>query len=162
MAIDQRELAGLVPALRRYARGLAGDRQAADDLVQNALVRALDRQAQYRGDGLAGWVFAILTNLARTDRRAARRAPQHAELPDVPDGGSDPASRIAILAALAGLPAEQREPLLLTAVEGFTYAEAAGILGVPVGTVMSRIARGRDQLAKRLEGAPVVPFRRVK
>lgn len=162
MAVDRDALEALVPRLRRYARGLAGGRQAADDLVQDALVLALSRERQFRGGSLSGWVFAILTNVARSRFRSEMRAPASVDYAELADAGADMAARIGILAGLAALPAEQREPLLLTAIEGFTYAETAGILSVPVGTVMSRIARARDALAERLGGSPVVPIRRVK
>jgi RNA polymerase sigma-70 factor (ECF subfamily) len=163
MPIDRRELERLIPALRRYARGLAGDRATADDMVQDCLVRALDREHQFRGENLAGWVFAILTNVGRSKLRSARRQPPIGDLGEIAGtADADPATRIAIVNALAGLSGEQREPLLLTAIEGFSYREAAEILDIPVGTVMSRIARARAALAERLDGAPVVPLRRVK
>ena len=74
----------------------------------------------------------------------------------------DPAARSMIIGALQALPADQRQALLLATVEGFSYQEVADIVAVPIGTVMSRIARGRALLAERLEGAAVVPIRRVK
>jgi len=163
MPIDRDELERLIPSLRRYARGLAGDRVTADDMVQDCLIRALDRERQFRGENLAGWVFAILTNISRSTLRSAKRQPPRGDLSEVAaTGDADPATRIAIVNALANLSEEQRQPLLLTAVEGFSYRETAEILGVPIGTVMSRIARARTALAERLEGAPVVPMRRVK
>jgi RNA polymerase sigma-70 factor, ECF subfamily len=163
MPIDRHELERLIPSLRRYARGLAGDRATADDMVQDCLMRALDRERQFRGENLAGWVFAILTNVSRSTRRSARRQPPRGDLSEA-SGTSDvdPATRVAILAALASLTDEQRQPLLLTAVEGFSYRETAEILKIPIGTVMSRISRARAALAERLEGAPVVPIRRIK
>lgn len=162
MAVDRRELTRLIPALRRYARGLESDRAAADDMVQDCLALALDRERQFRGGNLAAWVFTILSNLGRSRYRAQRRRPVLMPLEDVPDQGSDPAMRIAIFRALETLPDEQRKPLLLTAVEGFSYREAADILGVPVGTVMSRIWRARSALAESLGNGSPVPFRRVK
>ena len=163
MPIDRHELERLIPSLRRYARGLAGDRATADDLVQDCLLRALDRERQFRGENLAGWVFAILTNISRSKLRSDRRQPPRGDLGEVTGtSDADPATRVAILAALAGLSVEQRQPLLLTAVEGFSYRETAEILKIPVGTVMSRISRARAALAERLEGAPVVPIRRIK
>jgi len=162
MAVDRRELARLIPALRRYSRGLESNRAAADDMVQDCLVLALDREKQFRGDNLAAWVFAILTNLGRSRYRAERRRPTLVPLEEVADGGSDPAMRIAVLRALETLPDDQRKALLLTAVEGFSYREAAEILGVPMGTVMSRIWRARVQLAETLGGNAPLPFRRVK
>ena len=162
MAVDRRELAHLIPALRRYARGLESDRAAADDMVQDCLTLALDREAQFRGGNLAAWVFAILSNLGRSRYRAQRRAPSMLPLEEVADEGSDPAMRIAIFRALEMLPDDQRKALLLTAVEGFSYREAADMLGVPMGTVMSRIWRARTALADNLGGSSPVPFRRVK
>jgi len=162
MAVDRRELARLIPALRRYARGLESDRAAADDMVQDCLELALDRGGQFRGGNLAAWVFAILSNLGRSRYRAQRRAPAMLPLAEVADAGSDPAARIAIFKALETLPDEQRRALLLTAVEGFSYREVADMLQVPVGTVMSRIWRARSALAKSLGGSSPVPFRRVK
>ena len=163
MPIDRHELERLIPSLRRYARGLAGNRAAADDMVQDCLLRALDREGQFRGENLAGWVFAILTNVGRSAFRSARRQPTHGDLDGVAGtGDADPATRIAIVAALGGLSDEQRQPLLLTAVEGFSYREVAEMLDIPIGTVMSRIARARTALAERLDGAPVVPIRRIK
>jgi RNA polymerase sigma-70 factor (ECF subfamily) len=161
MAVDRRELARLIPALRRYARGLESDRTIADDMVQDCLRLALDRERQFRGGNLAAWVFTILTNLARSRYRAQRRAPILVPLEDTPGEGTDPAMRVAIMRALETLPDDQRKALLLTAVEGFSYRETADMLGVPVGTVMSRIYRARVALADGLGGAPV-PFRRVK
>jgi RNA polymerase sigma-70 factor (ECF subfamily) len=162
MAVDRRELARLVPALRRYARGLERDRAAADDMVQDCLRLALDRERQFRGGNLAAWVYAILTNLARSRYRAHHRMPALLPFEEAADEGSDPAMRIAIFRALETLPDEQRKPLLLTAVEGFSYRETAEMLGVPVGTVMSRIWRARAALAASLGGSSPVPFRRVK
>jgi RNA polymerase sigma-70 factor (ECF subfamily) len=162
MAVDRRELARLIPALRRYARGLESDRAAADDMVQDCLRLALEREAQFRGGNLAAWVFAILSNLGRSRYRAQRRRPALVPLEETADEGSDPAMRIAIMRALETLADEQRKPLLLTAVEGFSYREAADMLGIPVGTVMSRIWRARAALADSLGGSSPVPFRRVK
>jgi RNA polymerase sigma-70 factor, ECF subfamily len=161
MALDRAELQRLIPVLRRYSRGLVGDAAAADDLVQDCLVLALDREWQFRGGRLAPWVFAILSNIGRSARRARRRAPSFAPLGEVADGGTDPALRVTILAALQALPEEQRQALLLTAVEGFSYQEVAEVAGVPVGTIMSRIWRARLALAERLDGTTIVPLRRA-
>src|SRR5262245_50092314 len=126
MTIDRRELERLIPSLRRYARGLAGDRVAADDMVQDCLVLALDRERQFRGGHLAGWVFAILTNVGRSKLRSARRQPPTGDLGEMAGSGdADPATRVAIVTALESLSEEQRQPLLLTAVEGFSYRETA-------------------------------------
>jgi len=160
VAIDRRELERMIPALRRYARGLAGA-MIADDLVQDCLAQAIARERQFRGENLAGWIYAILTNCVRAAARSQKRLPPIDPLMDIADAGTDPASRIGILAALGALGPEHREVLLLVVVEGFTYQEASDILAVPIGTVMSRLARARDQMAERLDGA-VVPFRRAR
>ena len=163
MPIDRRELERLIPSLRRYARGVMGDRSSADDMVQECLLRALDRERQFRGENLPGWVFAILVNTCRSRMRSQKRQPPVGDLAEVPGtADADPAMRIALSGALAGLPEEQRQPLLLTSVEGFSYRETAEILDIPIGTVMSRIARARTALAERLDGAPVIPIRRIK
>jgi RNA polymerase sigma-70 factor (ECF subfamily) len=162
VAVDRREIERLLPALRRYARGLTGNVSFADDLVQDTVVKALTKEKQFSGDNLSGWLFAILTNTARSQARRARRGPFVIALDEPADGGTDPAARVGIIRALEALGAEHREVLLLTAVEGFSYREAADILEVPIGTIMSRLARARDQLAERLQGAPVVPIRRIK
>ncbi len=162
MGVDRRELARLIPQLRRYARGLESDGAAADDMVQDCLTLALDREAQFRGGNLAAWVFTILSNLGRSRYRSQRRAPMMLPLEDVGDEGSDPAMRLAIFNALETLPDDQRKALLLTAVEGFSYREVADMFGVPIGTVMSRIWRARAALAETLGGTSPVPFRRVK
>ena len=85
-----------------------------------------------------------------------------APLGEVADGGTDPALRATLLSALDGLPDEQRKALLLTAVEGFSYQETADILGVPIGTIMSRLWRARTSLAERIGDVPAVSIRRVK
>jgi RNA polymerase sigma-70 factor (ECF subfamily) len=161
MAIDRRELEGLIPALRRYARGLTGDRATADDIVQECLKLALDRERQFRGPHLKPWVFAILSNVGRSAYRKQRSAPLLADI-DPADAGIDPATRVTVLAALSALPDEQRQPLLLSAVEGFSYREIAETLGIPIGTVMSRLSRARTTLAERLDGAEIVALRRTK
>ena len=135
---------------------------AADDLVQDTLVKALTKERQFRGGSLAAWLFAILTNVAKTAARADKNKFVDGHDYDVTDGGTDPAMRIGLMTALSSLSLDHRQPLLLTAVEGFSYREVADILDLPIGTVMSRIARARDQLAQRLDGAPVVALRRSK
>src|SRR5690606_2578853 len=134
----------------------------ADDLVQDCLAQAIARERQFRGENLAGWTYAILVNCTRAAARSRRRLPPLEPLPEIADAGSDPASRTRNLAGPGALPDDQREVLLLVVVEGFTYQEASEILAIPVGTVMSRLARARARLAERLDGGPVVAFRRVK
>jgi len=150
-------LSPLIPALRRYARSLMRNRWDADDLVQDCLERAISRWHQRRGDdrhdgNTRAWLLAILHNLAMTRlARAARQPPTvaiDAETDHIMDRSSppDPLERRDILAALARLPDEQRAVLLLVAVEDLSYAEAARVLDVPLGTVMSRLSRARDRL----------------
>ena len=163
----------LIPALRRYARSLLRNREAADDLVQDCLERAVSRWHQRRADGDARtWVFTILHNLAINSLRQRTRRGWHVPVEDVNEAifahaptQDDRLRHRDLLAGLAGLPEDQRAVLLLVAVEDLTYAEAARILDVPIGTVMSRLARGRDKLRQSLEGggvAKIAPLRRVK
>lgn len=149
----------LIPALRRYARSFAKDKSAADDLVQDTLEHAVSRWYQRRADGDArAWVFSILHNLAISGIRRAARRGQHLPLDDAHE--SDVAARFAqedglcrrdILKALSQLPEDQRSVLLLVSVEDMSYAQVAGILDVPIGTVMSRLARARSRLRKLME-----------
>ncbi|HXK53307.1 MAG TPA: sigma-70 family RNA polymerase sigma factor [Hyphomicrobiales bacterium] len=162
MAIDRRELADLIPALRRFSRAMVAERAAADDMVQDCLLLALDREAQFRGPALKPWVFAILANLGRARYRALKAAPPMDAFDECADGGGDPALRLTVVMALEGLPAEQRKVLLLVAVEGFSYREVADMLALPVGTVMSRLWRARRLLAERMQAGTPIALRRVK
>lgn len=140
-----------LPRLRRYARALTGDRHAADDLVQDTLERGWSRLALWRpGSRLDAWLLAIMHNLFVNQYR--RQAPPAAALDDLP---GEPAVRAAqgdglavrdLDRVLAQLPPEQREVLLLVALEERPYAEVARLTGVPVGTVMSRLSRAREKL----------------
>lgn len=149
-------LIALLPRLRRLARALAGQTADADDLVQTVLERALARAAQWRPDAaLDKWVFAIARNAWRDELRARGRsqhlfAPEEAGLTTADAGSAEPAQQLALAAALATLPPDQREVVALVLVEGLAYAEAAELLQVPVGTVTSRLARGRMALQAHL------------
>jgi RNA polymerase sigma factor (sigma-70 family) len=157
-----------IPALRRYAWALLRDEQAADDLVQDSLERALARWHLRRRDGnLRAWLFAILHNRFISDRRRDTRRGIAAPLDDGPEpaSASDSESgvnRRDLLDALAMLPEEQRAVVLLVGVEDLSYEEAARALGVPIGTVMSRLSRGREKLRRYLEGERPAILRRVK
>ncbi|SKB60138.1 RNA polymerase sigma factor [Sphingopyxis flava] len=149
------ELVGLLPRLRRFARGLARDAGDADDLCQAAIERALKSKRQWSaGTRLDSWMYRITRNLWIDERRAAaRRGVQkpvdEAVLQIAGDGASQVeagALRGDVDGAMARLPAEQREVVMLILVEGYAYREAAEILEVPVGTVTSRLARGREAL----------------
>lgn len=148
------EIEECVPALRRYARALTHDPDRADDLVQDALERAIRKRGLWRPSGsVRSWMFRILLNVYRNDIRRLRRSLTPVSLESIP--GSDPAGhdvqpgRLALAEtarAMLALPLEQREVLLLVAVEEMSYAEAATILSIPVGTLMSRLARARATL----------------
>lgn len=142
----------LLPRLRRLARALTGQAFDADDLVQVALERALARADQWRPDArLDAWVFGILRNAWLDELRARTRrsrvfAPEEAG-EHVGDAAIERQSdAMSVAAALATLPQEQREVVALVLVEGLSYRETADVLGVPVGTVTSRLARARAAL----------------
>jgi RNA polymerase sigma-70 factor, ECF subfamily len=151
-----------IPGLRRFACALLrGDRQSADDLVQDCLERALSSWHLRRSEGdLRGWLYTILYNRFLSEKnRRGRRGVSHSpievaesELPGV-EGGQDWAlEHRDLLRAFAGLPEEQRSVLLLIGVEDLSYGEAARVLGVPIGTVMSRLSRGRERLRHYMNG----------
>ncbi len=151
-------IAQQIPRLRRYARALTGDRSAADDLVQDTLERALSRFHLWRhGSDLRAWLFTIMHNIFVNQSRSRARH-QHEALEANPDAealqGRDPDwLEVRDLAnALARVPDEQRAVLLLVGLEQFTYGEAARILDIPIGTVMSRLSRGRERLRVLLGG----------
>ena len=160
-----------IPGLRRYAYVLLrGDREGADDLVQDSLERALSCWHQHRADGdLRGWIYTILYHRFVTDRRRQRRDLGHkslseileAEQPGVEGGQEGALARRDLLRGLVELPEEQRAVLLLVAVEDFSYREAARILGVPIGTVMSRLSRGREHLRQFMSGSRVCTRQRT-
>ena len=165
------ELESCVPGLRRYARSLLRDRDAADDLVQDCLERALSRRRMWRdGSSLRPWLFRIMHNIwANEVRRRVTRAAREAffqQAPDLPGGGSDAqTARLALrdmARALDLLPEEQRATLLMVAVSGMSYQECADALGVPRGTVMSRLSRAREHLHALLQDEAAPALRRVK
>ena len=151
-----------VPRLRRYARALAGNRDDADDLVQDTLERAWARASLWRGVAdMRAWLFGIMHNLHVDALRRGRLAVVPLD-EDTPEGVAPPpqAARLAVLdlqAALDRLAPEQREVLLLVALEDMAYADIAQALGIPLGTVMSRLSRGRERLRLLLDGAPSLP-----
>ncbi len=158
----QRDVEQLVPSLRRYARALTRERDAADDLVQDTLVRALRSEHLFVGGDLRSWLYTILTNLNRNRRRSLMRKPVLVELTDTAEGGSGTEGEGRdIERALALLDEHQRSALLLVALEGLSYREAADVQGVPIGTIMSRIARARAQVKNFLDGERPA-LRRIK
>lgn len=159
-----------VPRLRRYAHALIHHPDDADDLVQATLERAWSKAEHWpRVTDMRAWLFALMHNLYVDQSRKPKLA-----LVDLDDDALSAAAttspheaRAALLdlkAALARLPAEQREVLLLVAVEGMSYAEVARALDVALGTVMSRLSRGRERLRELMDGAQPsdVPLKRVK
>lgn len=146
-----------IPHLRRYARALLRDATAADDLVQDCLERALGRLHLFQpGTNLRSWLFAVLHNLFISQRRAAARR-RDEPMADPPSPAVPPVQPVRLEArdmgnALALLPPEQRAVVLLIGLEDMSYREAADVLGVPIGTVMSRLSRGRERLRQLMEG----------
>ncbi len=147
------EIEAAIPALRRYAHALVRDGDLAEDLVQDCLERAVRGRRGWRRDGpVEAWLFRILQNLFRDElRRRPRRAHLVAveELPAGPAASGGQEARLALRdvhAAMGRLPEDQRAALLLVAVEGLAYDEAAAVLGIPRGTLMSRLARARATL----------------
>jgi RNA polymerase sigma-70 factor (ECF subfamily) len=155
--VDSSALLTELPRLRRYARALVGERAAADDLVQDTLERAWSRVAQWRqGSDLRAWLFSIMHNL-RVDqlrRPGLKTLPMEDEDFAVPARAtqSDRLELNDLESALARLPEEQRAVLLLVAIEEMRYDEVAATLGIPIGTVMSRLSRGRERLRLILDG----------
>ena len=163
MATFQKKVEAAIPALRRYARALTRDADIADDLVQDALVRALRSEHLFQGDEIRSWLYTILTNLNRNRLRSLARRPVLAPIEDndAPDLAGPEAGGRDIERALAILVEEQRTALLLVVLEGLSYREVAEVQGVPIGTVMSRLARARVQIKTYLEGGRPA-LRRVK
>jgi RNA polymerase sigma-70 factor, ECF subfamily len=150
------ELTALLPRLRRFARALCGNMHDADDLVQLTVERALRHSAQLRPDSqLAGWAFGILRNAWIDEQRARQRRTRVFGSAESGDTVADPAQGpqaelLAVQDALARLPEEQRLAVALVLIEGLSYKEAAHVMQVPIGTLTSRLARGRERLQELL------------
>jgi RNA polymerase sigma-70 factor, ECF subfamily len=158
--MDERQaIVDLIPRLRRYARALVGDRSAADDLVQDTLERAWAKFHLYRcGSDLRAWLFTVMHNVHVNRIRAQR--PTEALTDDLPEMAQRAAQADSLMVrdldrALANLPEEQREVLLLVALEDMSYEEAARTLGIPIGTVMSRLSRARGRLRATMLEIPM-------
>lgn len=155
-----------IPRLRRYARALTRDTHRADDLVQDTLVRALAKQHLWQaGTNLRAWLFTLMHNQHVNDVRKSNREGGNVDVEDMASvlvATTDPTARRQLRElerSLAQLPLEQREAILLVGLEGLRYDEAAAVLGVPIGTVRSRLSRGREAL-RRLMG--IVPDRQAE
>lgn len=156
------QIAQHIPRLRRYARALTHDAAWADDLVQDTLERALQRRWQFRIDkSLTAWLFTILYRLFLNDV-ARRRAvvPEEGEVPE-PSVTPDFPMQIDMQRALARLTPEHRAVIVLVGLEQISYHEAAEVLDVPIGTVMSRLSRAREHLRAFLSGAPAAGAARL-
>src|SRR5512137_1430636 len=173
-AFGAADLEAVVPRLRRYARALTGTREAADDLTQDALERAWQKRALWQpGTDLRAWMFTIMHNVFVNGTRKGRPT---VSLDDLAVEDSRPAAGTSVetgivlgelARSLVLLPEEQREVLLLVGLEQFSYTEASEMLGVPIGTVMSRLSRARERLRLLLEAGTAgadrqAPLRRVK
>jgi RNA polymerase sigma-70 factor (ECF subfamily) len=165
----------LIPALRRYARALVRTRANADDLVQDCLERAVSRWYQRRDGNVRAWLFTILHNLAINQFRQTATRGRHVPIDESNEddffeaaGQEQKLMYQDVLNKLARLPEDQRAVLLLVAVEDLSYADAAKVLEIPVGTVMSRLSRARERLQLEIEGTTavssdnVVPLRSEK
>jgi RNA polymerase sigma-70 factor (ECF subfamily) len=156
------ELVGLLPRLRRFAYGLTGSMEDGDDLVQGACERALRRLDQFQpGTRLDSWMYRIVQNLWIDQRRARQTRPEAGMEPTdlealaVGDAERELNNRLVLAGvqqAVATLPEEQRTILLLVCVEGLSYKAAAEVLEIPLGTVMSRLARARLAVGRALDG----------
>lgn len=169
MAVE--EILPHIPALRRYARLLTGDATRADDLVQDTLERACLKWALWQpGSVLRTWLLSMMHNLHRNHLRDWRHDDGHAALDDAPEPAHDPsvqaADRMDLQQALDALPAAMREVMLLVSVEEYSYAEVAQMLGIPIGTVMSRLHRARERLRQTMAdpapGRPTANLQLVK
>ena len=146
-----------IPRLRRYARALTGNRESADDLVQDSLERACSRFHLWRhGTNLRAWLFTIMHNVHANTVRRAKSRPILTAMPENLDAVTRPAQHDRLeLEALAEsldlLTDEHREVILLVGLEEMSYAETAGVLDIPVGTVMSRLSRARTRLKELMQ-----------
>jgi RNA polymerase sigma-70 factor (ECF subfamily) len=162
------QLLACIPRLRRYARALVGDRAGADDLVQDTVERGWAKLASWEGGSdMRAWLFSIMHNV-RIDqiRRPSVAAESLNEEMSMPTASGSPSTGLELRdmeTALRGLPDEQREILLLVALEEMSYDDVAQLLKIPIGTVMSRLSRAREKMRANMEGRPyVAPLKVVK
>ena len=171
-ALPHPELVAAIPRLRRYARVLTGDATRADDLVQDTLARAWEKRRLWQaGTDLRAWLFTVMHNVHVNQLALFRREAANVSLDADPTGMAwqlpvrgnqvDRVELLEVVAQMGRLPADQREVLLLAAVEEMRYEEIATVLAVPIGTVMSRLSRARDKL-RRLVAEPAAVLRVIK
>jgi RNA polymerase sigma factor (sigma-70 family) len=152
MTAFRESVEAMIPALRRYARALTHNADVADDLVQDTLVRALRSERLFVDGDIRSWLYTILTNLNKNRRRSLARRPQFMPLfENNPDASGTEGESRDIAKALATLVEERRAVLLLVMLEGLSYREIADIQRVPIGTVMSRLARARADVKAVLD-----------
>ena len=161
------QVVAYIPRLRRYARALVGERSAADDLVQDTLERALNKLHLWkRGTDLRAWLFTVMHNVHVNQVRSRREyAALDADALELPVRATQEVGLEMrdMERMLARLPVEQREVLLLVVLEDLSYDEAASALGIPIGTVMSRLSRARERLRVLMHGPQsAVRLKRVK
>ena len=148
-----------IPRLRRYALALTRDRVAADDLVQDTLERAIRKRDLWKRHGsLRGWLYRMMYDLFLNQGARRKRRAQEVDLDDAPEPaapGAPDGTMVYrdVLTAMQELPVEQRAAIALTAVEGLSYDEAAAALDIPVGTLRSRLSRGRERLRETFDAA---------
>jgi RNA polymerase sigma-70 factor (ECF subfamily) len=160
------QILALLPSLRRYSRSLTRSDTDGEDLLQDCVEKVLSRRGQWRGLNLRGWVLTIMTNLYRNQRRSTVRS----NLVDLegavelaaPEVQNDPLERARLEAALNSLSEDHRAVLMLIVIEGYTYQQVASVLDIPIGTVMSRLSRARQQIADRLKADNIITLRRPK
>jgi len=154
--VDYDLIVPFIPNLRRYARALVGDRDGADDLVQDTLERAVRKFHLWKPGDLRAWLFSIMHNVFVNQLKSRKVAPD-VELDEnmaAPIPGATRADIMDLQRALACLAPEQREVVLLVALEDMSYADVSRALGIPMGTVMSRLSRGRERLRRAMAGEP--------
>ena len=163
---EAQRLVDLIPRLRRYARALVNDRASADDLVQDTLERAWAKLHLYRrGTDLRAWLFTVMHNVHVNKVRSARATdPLDDEMPELAQRAAQGDSLVVrdLDRAIARLPDEQRAVLLLVTLEEMSYDQVASALGIPIGTVMSRLSRAREKLRAMMLGQPAAKLKVVK
>jgi RNA polymerase sigma-70 factor (ECF subfamily) len=163
---EAQRLVELIPRLRRYARALVGDRASADDLVQDTLERAWAKLHLYRrGTDLRAWLFTVMHNVHVNKVRSARATdPLEDEMPELAQRPAQGDSLVVrdLDRAIARLPDEQRAVLLLVTLEEMSYDQVARALGIPIGTVMSRLSRAREKLRAMMLGQAAAKLKVVR
>jgi RNA polymerase sigma-70 factor (ECF subfamily) len=171
-ALPHPELVAAIPRLRRYARVLTGDTTRADDLVQDTLARAWEKRRLWKaGTDLRAWLFTVMHNVHINQLALVRREAANVSLDADPSGAAwqlpvrgnqlERVELLEVVTQMGRLPPDQREVLLLAAVEEMRYEEIAAVLDVPIGTVMSRLSRAREKL-RRMVADPGSALRVVK